>query len=89
MFRRSLTKYVKRRSDVPVASTLISVESLIESPDKSCHRNAEGLADSQKRGNGNRPSGLDLLPVPRGESVRDHVFLRVPALLPQVADASA
>ena len=63
--------------------------SLVQPSDKFCHRGVEGIADSQKCGDGNRAPGLNLLPVPGGEAETNHILLAVPPLPPQVADASA
>ena len=43
---------------------------------------SESSANSQKRLNCNWPARFDLLPMTRGKSVADHVFLRVTAGFP-------
>jgi hypothetical protein len=47
------------------------------------------LADAQERGNCDWTPCLNLLPVPSGETERDHIFLGVPILFPQSADSFA
>jgi hypothetical protein len=60
------------------------IDSGIKVAHQICHGNLKYLANPQEGRNGDRTSRLDLLPVPRRESERDHVFLRVTALLPKV-----
>jgi hypothetical protein len=41
------------------------------------HGNVEGLADAEQRRDGDGTARLDLLPVPRRKSKRNHIFLSV------------
>jgi len=45
---------------------------------------AKSFADAEQRSDSDWPSCLDLLPVPGGEAVGNHVFLRVTLTLPQL-----
>ena len=60
----------------PSASTFSpSVEAFIEPPSPACKWNSEDGADTKECRHRNRSSGFDLLPMPRREAKRDHVFL--------------
>ncbi len=49
----------------------------------------EDFADPEQGGHRDGPSGFNLLPVPRGEAERDHVFLAETLGFPQLADPAA
>jgi len=57
------------------------VDSGVQIPNHLRHRDFEHLADAEERGDGDRPTRFNLLPVPRREPVENHVLLRVATLL--------
>jgi hypothetical protein len=65
----------------------MSVDAFVEALQKTRDRHTEDFADSEQRGHSNWPSRLNLLPMPRRESERDHVLLAETSGLPQLADS--
>jgi hypothetical protein len=63
------------------------VDAFIEALQQTSQGYAKDFADPKHGGHGDGPSGLDLLPVSRGEAKRDHVLLAEPPGLPELADS--
>jgi hypothetical protein len=59
------------------------MEAFIEPLCYSVYRHFKHSADAKKSGQGNGSSCFNLLPMPRGEAERNHVFLAEALLLPQ------
>jgi len=53
------------------------------------HRQFEYLADAEEGGHCDGPSGLHLLPVASGEAERQHILLRIAALLAKLSHLRA
>jgi hypothetical protein len=56
---------------------LFLVDAAIESCQKACSLNVEGIAYSEEGSQGDGTAGFDLLPVTRRKTQRNHVFLSV------------
>jgi hypothetical protein len=66
-----------------------SVDAFVEALQQTCDSYVEDFADSKQSRHGDGPPGFNLLPVPRREPERDHVFLAVALGFPQVTDSCA
>ena len=81
----------ERRSLFPWDDTLVhgAVVSGIQPENQFGHGNVEGLADAEQRRDGDGSACLNLLPMPGGESKRNHIFLSVFLPLAQRANPPA
>jgi hypothetical protein len=59
------------------ATALPRMRHLVQPADEAVHRVPKDATDAKQGADGDRPTGLDLLPVTGGESVTNHILLAV------------
>src|SRR6266436_2350995 len=64
-------------------SSILAIDAFIEPLHQPVNRDSKHAANAKQRRQCNRSSGFDLLPMPRREAKRDHVFLAERAFFPQ------
>jgi hypothetical protein len=65
----------------------MAVDAPVESSDQAVDRNLKDAADTERCYHRNGASRFNLLPVTRGESKRNHIFMAVAALSAQATDS--
>ena len=72
-----------------VPKGLCAVDASVEAAHEARHGNVKDFADAQERRNGDWTPGLNLLPMSRRETERDHILLGIAVLSPQTAHSLA
>ncbi len=68
---------------VTLSQKLLSVDSTVKTFEQMGSTDGEGIADAEKRSDGDRPARLDLLPMTSRKTESNHIFLRKALGLPQ------